>query len=129
MPAVPDGREGEPPGRLAAQAAGGEMIGEPDAGKPHVRFDEGVQETYDTVTRLHPTLPEPPFAQSSSSFFVGGPVMPSTVWPGFGNRGSDAIVHGCRRGTSCRSRLAPPAPSCSRAGTPPHASASATAFQ
>ena len=33
------------------------MIGEPDAGKPHVRFDEGVQETYDTVTRLHPTLP------------------------------------------------------------------------
>jgi hypothetical protein len=21
------------------------MIGEPDAGKPHVRFDEGVQET------------------------------------------------------------------------------------
>ena len=32
------------------------MIGEPDAGKPHVRFDEGVQETYDTVTRLHPTL-------------------------------------------------------------------------
>src|SRR5450759_616509 len=57
MPAVPAGREGEPPGRLAAQAAGGEMIGEPDAGKPHVRFDEGVQETYDTVTRLHPTLP------------------------------------------------------------------------
>ena len=33
------------------------MIGEPDAGKPHVRFDEGVQETYDTVTRLRPTLP------------------------------------------------------------------------
>ena len=32
------------------------MIGEPDAGKPHVRFDEGVQETYDTVTRLRPTL-------------------------------------------------------------------------
>jgi hypothetical protein len=24
------------------------MIGEPDAGKPHVRFDEGVQETCDT---------------------------------------------------------------------------------
>jgi len=23
------------------------MIGEPDAGKPHVRFDEGVQETCD----------------------------------------------------------------------------------
>ena len=23
------------------------MIGEPDAGKPHVRFDEGVQETGD----------------------------------------------------------------------------------
>ena len=34
------------------------MIGEPDAGKPHVRFDEGVQETCDSVTRLCPTLPE-----------------------------------------------------------------------
>ena len=32
------------------------MSGEPDAGKPHVRFDEGVQETYDIVTRLRPTL-------------------------------------------------------------------------
>ena len=32
------------------------MIGEPDAGKPHVRFDEGVQETCDSVTRLRPTL-------------------------------------------------------------------------
>ena len=36
------------------------MIGEPDAGKPHVRFDEGVQETCDIAPRLHPTLPEPP---------------------------------------------------------------------
>ena len=43
------------------------MIGEPDAGKPHVRFDEGVQETYDTVTRLHPTLPAPPSRKCSSS--------------------------------------------------------------
>ena len=32
------------------------MIGEPDAGKPHVRFDEGVQETCGSVTRLCPTL-------------------------------------------------------------------------
>ena len=38
------------------------MIGEPDAGKPHVRFDEGVQETCGSVTRLCPTLPESPFA-------------------------------------------------------------------
>ena len=36
------------------------MIGEPDAGKPHVRFDEGVQETCDIAARLRPTLPEPP---------------------------------------------------------------------
>ncbi len=36
------------------------MIGEPDAGKPHVRFDEGVQETCDIATRLRPTLPKPP---------------------------------------------------------------------
>ena len=35
------------------------MIGEPDAGKPHVRFDEGVQETSDTVTRRRPTLRSP----------------------------------------------------------------------
>jgi hypothetical protein len=34
------------------------MIGEPDAGNPHVRFDEGVQETCDSATRLCPTLPE-----------------------------------------------------------------------
>ena len=27
------------------------MIGEPDAGKPHVRFDEGVQEACDTSER------------------------------------------------------------------------------
>src|ERR1700686_1720127 len=32
------------------------MIGEPDAGKPHVRFDEGVQETCDIAARLCPTL-------------------------------------------------------------------------
>lgn len=38
------------------------MIGEPDAGKPHVRFDEGVQETCGSVTRLCPTLPESPIS-------------------------------------------------------------------
>jgi len=32
------------------------MIGEPDAGKPHVRFDEGAQETCDIAARLCPTL-------------------------------------------------------------------------
>ena len=31
------------------------MIGEPDAGKPHVRFDEGVQETCNIAARLRPT--------------------------------------------------------------------------
>jgi hypothetical protein len=35
------------------------MIGEPDAGKPHVRFDEGVQETCDIAARLRPTLQRP----------------------------------------------------------------------
>jgi hypothetical protein len=33
------------------------MIGELDAGNPHVQFDEGAQETCDSVTRLCPTLP------------------------------------------------------------------------
>jgi hypothetical protein len=32
------------------------MIGEPDAGKLHVRFDEGMQETCGSATRLCPTL-------------------------------------------------------------------------
>ena len=36
------------------------MVGELDAGNPHVQFDEGVQETCDSATRLCPTLPEPP---------------------------------------------------------------------
>ena len=36
------------------------MIGEPDAGKPHVRFDEGVQETGGDVPRLRPTLRKAP---------------------------------------------------------------------
>ena len=40
------------------------MIGEPDAGKPHVRFDEGVQETCGSVTRLCPTLPASPVVAS-----------------------------------------------------------------
>jgi hypothetical protein len=35
------------------------MVGELDAGNPHVQFDEGAQETYDSVTRLCSTLPEP----------------------------------------------------------------------
>ena len=35
------------------------MVGEPDAGNPHVRFDEGAQETCDSATRLCPTLPQP----------------------------------------------------------------------
>jgi Xaa-Pro aminopeptidase len=35
------------------------MVGEPDAGNPHVRFDEGALETCDSVTRLRPTLPQP----------------------------------------------------------------------
>ena len=35
------------------------MVGELDAGNPHVQFDEGVQETCDSATRLCPTLPKP----------------------------------------------------------------------
>jgi hypothetical protein len=32
------------------------MIGEPDARKPHVRFDEAAQETCGIAARLCPTL-------------------------------------------------------------------------
>ena len=35
------------------------MIGEPDAGNLHVRFDEGTQETDGFVPRLRPTLQSP----------------------------------------------------------------------
>jgi hypothetical protein len=35
------------------------MIGEPDAGNLHVRFDEGVQETCNIAARLRPTLRSP----------------------------------------------------------------------
>jgi hypothetical protein len=35
------------------------MIGEPDAGNPQVRFDEGMQETGGNVPRLRPTLQSP----------------------------------------------------------------------
>jgi hypothetical protein len=35
------------------------MIGEPDAGNLHVRFDEGVQETCNIAARLRPTLQRP----------------------------------------------------------------------
>ena len=35
------------------------MVGELDAGKPHVQFDEWAQETCDSATRLCPTLPKP----------------------------------------------------------------------
>src|SRR6266852_5709011 len=36
------------------------MVGELDAGNPHVQFDEGAQETCDSATRLCPTLPQLP---------------------------------------------------------------------
>jgi hypothetical protein len=35
------------------------MVGDLDAGNPHVQFDEGAQETCDSITRLCPTLPQP----------------------------------------------------------------------
>jgi hypothetical protein len=46
------------------------MIGELDAGNPHVQFDEGVQETCDSATRLCPTLPAPSHQERSSSDYA-----------------------------------------------------------
>jgi len=66
------------------------MIGEPDAGNPHVRFDEGRQETCVRAARLSPTLRSPQkhppllstrFVRSAHSrfrFFVGSMSPPST---------------------------------------------------
>lgn len=45
LPTIPHGRESESPGWFAANAYGDWIVGEPDAGKLPVRFDEGVQET------------------------------------------------------------------------------------
>jgi hypothetical protein len=66
------------------------MIGEPDAGKPHVRFDEGVQETCDIAARLRPTLPQPPIEkQPSYSGGKRGKIL--GVW-GVRPRGLDELV-------------------------------------
>ena len=46
---------------------GKKMIGEPDAGNPHVRFDEGRQETCVRAARLSPTLQRP---RSERAFFL-----------------------------------------------------------
>ena len=37
------------------------MVGELDAGNPHVQFDEGALETCDNARRLCPTLPRSPW--------------------------------------------------------------------
>jgi hypothetical protein len=63
------------------------MIGEPDAGKPHVRFDEGVQETCDIAARLRPTLlhqePTQDFAFGAMLHLVGYQIAktPMLSWP------------------------------------------------
>jgi hypothetical protein len=49
------------------------MIGEPDAGKPHVRFDEGVQETCDIAARLRPTLQSPQFQEAAEQLYGTAP--------------------------------------------------------
>jgi len=54
------------------------VVGEPDAGNPHVRFDEGVQETCRKATRLCSTLQSPSFAATQnpeSPFFLGIPAF------------------------------------------------------
>jgi hypothetical protein len=55
------------------------MIGELDAGNPHVQFDEGAQETYHSVTRLCPTLPSGTqvMSRTPSAPFVGLAANPS----------------------------------------------------
>ena len=48
------------------------MIGEPDAGNLHVRFDEGTQETCEHATRLCPTLPQPIHTQAMAEELTRG---------------------------------------------------------
>jgi hypothetical protein len=54
------------------------MIGEPDAGKPPVRFDEGVQETCDIAARLRPTLRSPRRLRLDYGLVFSLGLLPST---------------------------------------------------
>ena len=51
------------------------MIGEPDAGNPHVRFDEGRQETCVRAARLSPTLQSPHVRKEPFSFKKKQPLL------------------------------------------------------
>src|ERR1700693_3837966 len=83
MSALPNGGQGEPLGRLAAQSRRTKMIGEPDAGKPHVRFDEGVQETCDT-RRACALLYQSPQLRTLPSDLVSSPAAFSLSGSGGG---------------------------------------------
>src|SRR5215472_12698841 len=63
------------------------MAGELDAGKPHVQFDEGAQETCDSATRLCPTLrAAAPLCGGSRLLFGGvGGTRPPRLSPRGGN--------------------------------------------
>ena len=60
MSVVPNGGKGESFGGIASARRRMKMIGEPDAGNPPVRFDEGVQETCGTRVAPAPYSTEPP---------------------------------------------------------------------
>jgi len=64
------------------------MIGEPDAGKLHVRFDEGIQETCDIATRLCSTLRRPERLSKKSMAISTEKGRPETL-------GLDAGFQGC----------------------------------
>src|SRR5271169_5097327 len=67
------------------------MIGEPDAGNPHVRFDEGRQETCARAARLSPTLQSPQW--KSDSFPKGSFLVLDFCVSGFS--GQLALPVGC----------------------------------
>jgi hypothetical protein len=66
------------------------MVGELDAGKPHVQFDEGAQETCDSATRLCPTLRRSPSCGGSRRVVAawGEPARPGFPPEGKRERGS-----------------------------------------
>ena len=59
-------REGPQRPRACGARCRTKVVGESDAGNPHIRFDEGAQETCDSVTRLRPTLPPALFSAGSA---------------------------------------------------------------
>src|ERR1700691_4352245 len=104
------------------------MIGEPDAGNPHVRFDEGRQETCVRAARLSPTPPESPSSAMLLSLHWSARSSPLRSCQVDRRRRPviETLVQALVVVELEVAGLAPPAPTRNPLGTPPRISANAT---